>query len=102
MTEDSVFSNSKLEAGRIDASVDNGIGSGIDGNGGLSSTILSSPTAKMDFLRTQLAAQGHATEGMSFSLLMLEWKYDISVLFGGLGHWMKNLDTRFNGFNEWH
>lgn len=90
MTEDSVFSNSKLEAGRI------------VGDQALSSTILSSPTAKMDFLRDQLAAQGHSTEGMSWSLLMLEWKYDISVLFGGLGHWMKNLDARFNDFTEWH
>jgi len=93
MTEDSMFSNSKLEASRLN--------SGINDGGGLSSTILSSPTAKMDFLREQLAAQGHATEGMSWSLLMLEWKYDISVLFGGLGHWMKNLDTRFNDFTEW-
>jgi len=94
MTEDSVFSNSKLDAGHLNG--------GLNTEQGLSSTILSSPTAKMDFLREQLAAQGHATEGMSWSLLMLEWKYDISVLFGGLGHWMKNLDTRFNDFTDWH
>lgn len=62
--------------------------------------ILSSPTAKMDFLREQLAAQGNASDGMSWKLLLLEWRYDLLILVGGLTRWMRNLDTRFNHFPE--
>jgi len=64
--------------------------------------ILSSPTAKMDFLREQLAAQGKVSDGMSWKLLLLEWRYDQLILLGGLTRWMRNLDRRFNHFPERH
>lgn len=67
---------------------------------GYSSSILSSPTEKMDFLHAQLAQQGIASEGMSWSLLLLEWKYDLAVLFGNLGNWMRYIDQHFYGPGE--
>lgn len=55
-----------------------------------------SPTAKMDLLRAQLAARGHATGGMSLRLLILEWRYDLFVLSFHLGNWMTEVDRRFS------
>ncbi len=63
-------------------------------------TILTSPTAKMDFLREQLSKGGRATDGMSLKLLWLEWRYDVLILAGGLTRWMRKLDTRFNHFPQ--
>ena len=57
---------------------------------------LCSPTAKMDLLRAQLAGRGLSPEGISWRLLILEWKYDLLVLSIHLGNWMKNVDPRFN------
>lgn len=74
----------------------------MDAGGGYGSDLMSSPTAKMDMLRRQLSESGHVSEGMSWKLLMLEWKYDISVLFGSVGHWIRVLDTQFNRFDSRH
>lgn len=63
--------------------------------GDYSSSIQSSPTAKMDFLHAQLAQRGLASERMSWSLLLLEWKYDLAVLFGNLRDWMSYIDRHF-------
>ncbi|MGK9051401.1 hypothetical protein [Xaviernesmea oryzae] len=71
------------------------LSSGESGSG-YGSSVLSSPTAKMDFLRGQLAQRGFPSEGMSWTLLMLEWKYDLAVLFGNLGDWMRYIDRRFD------
>ncbi|MFB9949092.1 hypothetical protein ACFFP0_09555 [Rhizobium puerariae] len=68
----------------------------MDDEPGYDASILSSPTAKMDFLRQQLARRGISSEGMSFDLLMLEWKYDLSVLLGNIGDWMRYIDRRFS------
>lgn len=69
---------------------------------GYDGSVLSSPTAKMDLLRSELSARGLSSEGMSWRLLMLEWKYDLAVLFGNIGRGMLKLDRRFNGFGLWH
>ncbi|CDN52024.1 Hypothetical protein NGAL_HAMBI2427_50190 [Neorhizobium galegae bv. orientalis] len=67
-----------------------------DVEAGYGSTVLSSPTAKMDFLRAQLAQRGLASERMSWRLLLLEWQYDLAVLFGNVGDWIRYIDRRFN------
>ncbi|WP_117190264.1 hypothetical protein [Rhizobium terrae] len=65
-----------------------------------SPSLLSSHTAKMDFLYEQLARRGTAPEGMSWNLLLLEWKYDLAVLFGNLRDWMSYIDRRFDKPSE--
>lgn len=67
-----------------------------DRGAGYSSRMLLSPTAKMDVLHAQLAQRGLDTESMSWRLLLLEWKYDLAVLFGNLGDWIRYVDQRFN------
>ncbi|WP_157813677.1 hypothetical protein [Sinorhizobium meliloti] len=59
-------------------------------------TVFCSPTAKMDLLYDQLAAQGIASEGMTWRLLILEWKYDLTVLSINLRDWMRSVDQRFD------
>lgn len=63
-------------------------------------SVLSSPTAKMDLLHTQLARQGLTSEGMSWSLLLLEWKYDLVVLFENFHDWIRYIDRRFDNSGE--
>ena len=59
-----------------------------------------SPTAKMDLLRAQLAARGLPFEGMSWKLLILEWKYDLAVLAINFSGWMREVDQRFRRLNS--
>ena len=66
----------------------------------VNSSILSSPTAKMDFLSAQLARRGVPSEGMSWRLLLLEWRYDLAVLFGNVRNWMRYIDRHFDGFGK--
>lgn len=58
--------------------------------------VFCSPTAKMDLLYEQLAAQGVASEGMTWRLLILEWKYDLTVLSINLRDCMRKVDQRFD------
>lgn len=60
-----------------------------------SGSVFCSPTAKMDLLYEQLAAQGIASEGMTWRLLILEWKYDLTVLSVNLRECMRKIDQRF-------
>ncbi len=63
---------------------------------GYSSAVQSSPTAKMDLLHARLALRGLPSDHMSWRLLLLEWEYDLAVLFGNLGDWMRYIDRRFS------
>ena len=55
-----------------------------------------STTAKMDFLHNLMLQQGRPSQGMSWRLLLLEWRYDLVVLFGNVRDWMNYVDRSFN------
>lgn len=56
-----------------------------------------SPTAKMDFLHALMAQQGRPCDGMNWRLLLLEWRYDLTVLSGNIQDWMSYIDRKFDG-----
>jgi len=56
----------------------------------------SSPTAKMETLRGLISQQGYTPEGMNWRLLLLEWQYDLDILFGNVRNWMSYVDRQFD------
>lgn len=60
-----------------------------------------SPTAKMDFLHALMAQQGRPCDGMNWRLLVLEWRYDLAVLFGNVRDRMRYVDRQFDRPQDW-
>ncbi len=58
--------------------------------------LYTSPTAKMDFLHGLMAQEGRPCEGMNWRLLLLEWRYDLTVLFGNVRDWINYIDRQFD------
>lgn len=53
---------------------------------------------KMSSLRDQLLARS-ASQGMSWDLLKLEWRYDLALLMSDFKHWMRYVDEQFSVSN---
>lgn len=62
--------------------------------------LYTSPTAKMDFLHDLLAQRGRTCNGMNWRLLLLEWRYDLTVLSRNVQDWMSYIDRQFGGMRD--
>lgn len=60
--------------------------------------LLSTPMLEMNHQRSELLAQA-ASDGMSWDLLRLEWRYDLALLLSDFKHWMRYIDEHFNPSN---